>query len=146
VDPLSEATNANVAWAYIYNRQYDQAIEQCRRTLTFFPNSGLTHMMLGQAYLLEGMYEEAIRVLETEAAASTGWAHRRGLLGYAYALSGNRDKALKILQELRQDGSICSTAMIYTSLGEKHEALTLLERAYDERDPFLSIHHTKSHI
>ncbi len=142
VDPLSETTNANVAWAYIYNRLYDQAIEQCRKTLTFFPNSARTHLVLGQAHLQKRMYEEAIRVLETEAAASSGLTYRFGLLGSAYALSGHRDKSLKILEELqvqqkRWKGLIESIATIYTSLGEKNEALTWLERAYDERSPVL---------
>jgi tetratricopeptide (TPR) repeat protein len=142
VDPLSEITNVDVAWAYIYNRQYDQAIEQCKKTLTFFPNSAQTQFKLGQACLLKGMYEEAIIVLETEVVASLGSPDHPGFLGYAHALSGHRDKSLKIFEKLqvqpkRWKGLIECIAMIYTGLGEKDEALTWLERAYDERSPVL---------
>jgi len=142
VDPLSEITNVDFAWAYIYNRQYDQAIEQCKKTLTFLPNSAQTQFKLGQAYLLKGMYEEAIRVLETQAVVSLRSPDHPGFLGYAYALSGRRDKALKIIEELqiqskRLKGSMVSIAIIYTGLGEKNEALTWLERAYDEHSGVL---------
>jgi len=35
LDPFSEVANTWVAWAYIWNRRYDEAIEHCRKALTF---------------------------------------------------------------------------------------------------------------
>jgi len=61
-----------------------------------------------------------------------------GELGHAYALSGNRAEALKILAELKEmsTGQYVSPldfAFIYTGLGDKEQALSYLEKAYQER-------------
>ena len=62
-------------------------------------------------------------------------------LGLAQALAGNRAGALRIraqMEEYRQNlGYAMSVAIFSIGLGEKDEAFRWLERAYDERDPFL---------
>jgi Tfp pilus assembly protein PilF len=146
LDPLSEAVNTSVAWAYIWNHQYDEAIEHCQKALTFYPNSAFTYFNLGEAYLLKREYEKAISVLETELMASSGWDTRLGYLGCAYALSGNRNKALELLENLQQqqkrgiDATVI-IAFIYTGLGETDQALTLLEQAYEEHSLEAYPHH-----
>lgn len=39
LDPHSEVANYSVAFAYIWNRQYDEAIEHCQKAFKFYPNS-----------------------------------------------------------------------------------------------------------
>jgi hypothetical protein len=57
-------------------------------------------------------------------------------------LAGQREKSLKIISDLQTQPKRFSKehiAMIYTYLGEKKEALTWLERAYNEHSIYLII-------
>jgi TolB-like protein len=140
IEPLSESVNAYIVWAYCFNRRYDEAIEQGRKALMLHPISGTIHARLGEAYVRKGMYKEAIAVFESEMMASGSW--RLGFLGCAYALAGQREKSLKIISDLQTQPKRFSKehiAMIYTYLGEKKEALTWLERAYNEHSIYLII-------
>ena len=64
------------------------------------------------------------------------------LLGHAYAAANQRSAARVILDQLSalsKEKYVPSypVAAIYAALGEKDEALARLERAYDERDPWM---------
>ncbi|MEK7728025.1 MAG: protein kinase, partial [candidate division KSB1 bacterium] len=139
LDPLSEQVNAYLAWAYIFNRQYDEAIAHCQTALQLNPGFALVRFHLGIAYLTKGLYKESVAVFETHAVAGLGRLEALGYLGSAYALSGQKEKALQLLAELKmrlkqgQEGSSVGMAQIYVSLGEKDEALAMLERAYEQR-------------
>src|SRR5260370_3937786 len=50
LDQLGLIMNVHLGWHYFYARQYDLAIEQCRKTLEMDPNYGLTHWYLGMPY------------------------------------------------------------------------------------------------
>jgi len=140
LDPLSETVNAVAVWVYCFNRQHDQAIEQGQKALKLNPKSAIILEKLAEAYLRQGFYKEALAVYETDLVDLNRF--QLGFLGCAYALSGMRDKALKILGELqaqqqRGDYSKEIIALIYIGLGEKNEALTLLENACNEHSIFL---------
>ena len=46
-DPLSLIINVGVGWALYYDRRYDEAIEQLRRTVELDPNYPMTYWILG---------------------------------------------------------------------------------------------------
>ena len=63
-------------------------------------------------------------------------------LGYAYARSGKRTEAIRVIEVLKTRAqesfsSPSEIAAVYCGLAEKDQALAWLERAYQERDPFL---------
>jgi tetratricopeptide (TPR) repeat protein len=133
LNPLSESVNVAVVWAYVHNRQHDEAIEHCLRVLQLHPDFAQVQFYLGLPYLAKGRYDEAIAAFERN-------AMDLGYRGSAYALSGKREKALKLLEELQArleqgvDAALSSMAMIYASLGEKDKALTMLERDFELRE------------
>ena len=62
-------------------------------------------------------------------------------LGYAYAVSGDEQRALTIISTLKKSPAslaIYLIAEIYTGLGDKEQAFSLLNKAYDVHFPFLS--------
>src|SRR6202011_163935 len=65
------------------------------------------------------------------------------LLGHAYAMSRKKDEALKVLEELNKRskaGYVSSyrIAAIYAGLEETKRAFQWLQRACEERDPWLT--------
>ena len=119
-------------------RQYDQAIEQERKTLELDPNYVPAHRTLGMAYVQKSMYKEATAEFEKALVNSLGSPYVLSELGYAYALSGRRaeaQKALDRLNELSKQKYVPAAyrVMIYVGLGEKDKALDWLEKSYEER-------------
>ncbi len=101
-----------------------------------------SHLWIGEAYVEKGMHEEAIAEIRKAVALSEGNTRALATLGHAYAVSGRRSEALKVLNELkaRSKQSYVSPyfiALIYAGLGENDRTLEWLEKAYQERHPYL---------
>ncbi len=137
LDPLSLEISFAVGMGLYFTRQYDQAIEQNRKLVDMDPTYWVAHYSLGWAYLQEGQSREAIAEFhKARQFSEIGMA--LVALGHAYAVSGNRSEALKLLAELKEQSkhrfvSPLDVATLYAGLGDKEQALSWLEKAYDER-------------
>jgi tetratricopeptide (TPR) repeat protein len=81
--------------------------------------------------------KEAMKAYQ-EAVGSAPTAVRQAMVARLNALSGNKDEARKTLADLtelsrQQYVPSYPLALIHLALGEKDEAIRLLEKAYDER-------------
>jgi TolB-like protein/DNA-binding winged helix-turn-helix (wHTH) protein/Tfp pilus assembly protein PilF len=137
-DPASPSVSHYLAVQLYLARQFDQAIEQCHKTLDLDSNSAVAYHVLGQAYLAKGMNREAEVVLEKYSALSQGSADSLALLGYSHARLGERSRALRTLEELKAASKKSYVpafyfAMIYAALEDKDQAFMQLEQGYDER-------------
>jgi tetratricopeptide (TPR) repeat protein len=122
-------------------RQYDQAIEQLRKTLELDQNFVSAHLFLAITY--EGMNEFSAAIAEMNRARlldDTPW--HLAELGYAYAAAGKREEAQRVITELqelaqRRYVSPFDIATIYAGLGERDQAFAWLERAYEDRSVWM---------
>ena len=140
IDPLSPVIKANMAIAFYFARQYDQGIEELRQGLELSPNHFALHFRLGQAYLQKRKYEEAIQEMQKAATLSGRSTENLAGLGQAYAAAGLKEELQQVLDELNDQSkeryvSPYYVAKIYASLGEREQAFTWLEKAYQERNP-----------
>jgi TolB-like protein/DNA-binding winged helix-turn-helix (wHTH) protein len=117
-------------------RQYDSAIVQFKELNAASP--GLGDFGLGWCYREKKMYPEAIAALERSLAHSR---HPSVLASVAsvYGLAGRKREAMKLIDELKERSRhhylpAGVFAEPYLGLGEKDEAMTWLERAYEEHD------------
>ena len=141
-DPLSPFAVADVGYPLYYARRYDEAISAYREALQIDPNFSWGHLWIGQAYVQKGMYTEAIDEMKEAVRLSNSDVRMLATLGHAYAVSDNRAEALKILNDLQKTPqqryvSPYFIAVIYVGLGEDDRALEWLEKAYNERHPYL---------
>ena len=123
---------------YYEARQYDQAIEQERKTVELDPNYVPAHRTLGMAYVQKSMYREAIAEFEKALVISPGNTNAIAELGYVYAAAGTRADAQKVLDQLNELSKqkyvpAGFRVMIYVGLGEKDKAFDWLEKSYQER-------------
>jgi len=134
IDPLDVEMSLHLVFCYFYTRQFDQAILQARQGLEMDPNFSEFHWFLGEAYEQKGMYREALDELVKATSLSGGRSAVLGGLGHAYAVSGQPVKARIQLRMLQSKTYVSSydVALVYAGLGEKNQALTWLERAYEE--------------
>jgi serine/threonine-protein kinase len=139
LDPLSVSINFELGIAYYYARDYDRAIQQFQKTLELDPNFPLVHWALPAAYEQKGMYDQAIVGFKKGVVlrGGTEWSFSMSGLGHVYGVSGKKAEALAVLDQLKQTSRqeyvpADSIALVYAGLGEKDQAFTWLEKAYDE--------------
>jgi serine/threonine-protein kinase len=138
LDPLSLIINTYVGLTFYLNRQYDRAIEHCRKALELDPTFLEAYAIMSNAYLAKGMFPEAYAAIEKMRSISPD-ARPEGILAYAYALQGRRDEARSLLRQWTvpaQQQCLRSTliACVYAGLGEKDRVFEFLNKAADERD------------
>jgi TolB-like protein/DNA-binding winged helix-turn-helix (wHTH) protein/Flp pilus assembly protein TadD len=134
VDPLSLAAITDTAWQLYWSRRYEQAIAEARRVTEMNPNYFPAHVCLGLAY--EQTHEFSSAVSELEKAAGFCRDKCYGLIGQVSALSGDKDGAYQALKQLQRRPYVSPwlVAIIYAELGEKEQALSWLEKAYQGRE------------
>jgi len=120
-----------------YAGRYDEAIDQCRRTIEMDPNFAVAHWHLGLAYEQKQVFDAAIEEFQKAISLSGGSPLMKAALGHAYAKSQKKHEANKILGELnelskQQYVSPYEVATIYVALGNNEQAFQLLEKAYTE--------------
>jgi tetratricopeptide (TPR) repeat protein len=151
LDPLSPDIVAKLGDVYFIARRYDESIAQYQKALDLNSNLPAIRALLGWAYAMKRMYPQAVaeydKIPDQDRAVAPENQFVAGGLGWVYAVSGRRADALKIAQEFRDLSShayvdFYTFAMIYAGLGDKDEALRLLEKAYEQRSasmPYLRI-------
>ena len=102
------------------------------------PNFALAHNQLGQAYLQQHIYDEAVAELQKAVKLSGDSPTCIANLARAYIASGRRSEAVKLLGELKKRSNpgysnAAEIAMIYASLGDTDQAMTWLEKGFEER-------------
>jgi TolB-like protein/DNA-binding winged helix-turn-helix (wHTH) protein/Flp pilus assembly protein TadD len=137
LDPLSLIISTDMADALLIAHHDDESMQQSRKAMDMDPNFALAHYQLGQAFVQKRMYKEAIAELQKAIELSGGNSTFASNLAYTYAVSDRKAEALRILIDLknRSHGFSNSSeiALIYAGLDEKAQAMTWLEKAYQER-------------
>jgi TolB-like protein/DNA-binding winged helix-turn-helix (wHTH) protein len=137
LDPLNIAVKEIEAWVTYASRQYDLALKQFE---SLGDEGGLIHV-----YREKGMYPEAI-------ASDKRWTathpfqsrdpYPLAVLASIYGLQGRNDEAEALIKELKETArhryvSGFFFAEAYVDLGQSDEAITWLERAYEEHDEWM---------
>jgi serine/threonine-protein kinase len=141
-DPLSLIISVAIGWAFYMARQYDDAIEQLRRTVELDPHYPVTYWILGLLLRKMGRYELAIAEGEKGLKLSGGSSLMRAALAQTFATAGRRKKAIQILDDLtkltkQKYVAPYFFAGIHIGLGEDDRAIEYLEKSYEERSHWL---------
>ncbi|MGE5814799.1 MAG: winged helix-turn-helix domain-containing tetratricopeptide repeat protein [Acidobacteriota bacterium] len=122
LDPLSLIANANLTRALYWARRYAEAIEQGRKTLQIDPSFGVARYWLEGALRHEGLFSEAVALRE---AATTPEEARR--LRAVFNREGFSPILRQSAENFRKAGAPVVAARCYAQLGEREQALGLLE-------------------
>jgi TolB-like protein/Flp pilus assembly protein TadD len=142
LDPLTAYFRSDLGWSYNHARRYDEAIAECGQALNIDPNFYFTYGCLGFAYWQKGMLKEAIAALERGVALNPGDLQVTTDLADAYAEAGEKARAQKVVQELEEKARReyvppLALAMAHMALGDRDGTFTWLDKAYQERAPWL---------
>ena len=139
LDPLSVIITMGVAEISGWERKYDAATEQFRKTLELDPNFIGAHGNLADAYEKQGNYKQAEEEGERtenlsgdpDLAATLREAYAKS--GYPGLLRARLEKSLRQRDAGKYEPAL-GIASTYFLAGNKEEGLQWLEKAYDERD------------
>jgi TolB-like protein/DNA-binding winged helix-turn-helix (wHTH) protein/Tfp pilus assembly protein PilF len=145
LEPFSITYSLNLARLYLSIRQYDNAIEQFRKTLDLEPDSRAAHDWLGNAYEMKGLQREAIgewmRALvlneQLEQAADLDRTYSRS--GFNASVHALGQQQLENLKESAKRGDYVPAVEYlnaYTRMGDTEQAFDWLEKALQERNRF----------
>ncbi|MGI0131436.1 MAG: tetratricopeptide repeat protein [Thermoplasmata archaeon] len=133
-----------LAWCELLSGNFEPAIRYVEEERDQNPSSVLAHVYLGLFYLAAGRREDALKEAETPlAGASYLERFDHALLN---ALVERPDEARAVLEEAERGaaGSYNSStdlAMLYSAIGEKERALTLLEKDLKGGDQVLWLYY-----
>jgi tetratricopeptide (TPR) repeat protein len=104
LDPLSPVILASKAKIFWVAHRYNEAIEQCRRSLDLESNFPPTFSTLAQAAVHHQQYPEGIEAAKryVDLRNGSGWAKLE--LAYAYAVAGNKVESDRIVNEVTSPG------------------------------------------
>ena len=137
LDPLSLAISTDVGKIHYIAREYDRAIEECKKTLEMDGGHDPARLWLSVAYLENGQYEAAVAELRK----IKNWEDdptALAFLGYVHGRAGRKSEAREVLGRLialsrRAYVSPTLMAFIKIAIGEKDGAFRSLEEVFKER-------------
>ena len=139
LDPLSLIISADQAWNLFNARRYDDAVAQCQKALSLDPNFYYTHFILSMAYYKKGMYREAIAE-DRKSIELNPDPFAKAVLAMSLSKSGDRPEAIKLRNDLIAESTRHYVAGYFIALanialGDRDQAIALLEKDIDERGP-----------
>ena len=141
-DPLSLIISVAIGWAFYMGRQYNESMEQLRRTVELDANYPVTYWVLGVLLRKLDRHEEAIAEGERSVMLSGGSPLMRAALAQTLATAGRTENANQILDDLTRLAQQKYVAPyffagVHAGLGEYHRAVECLEKSYEEHSHWL---------
>jgi adenylate cyclase len=153
LNPQSHNFLADLGQIYYFNREYGEAEEYCLRALKIYPDFAFAHEYLADIYFQTGEYERAVEeeiraqatysMFKNEPARwreefQTRIEEQRAL----YREGGHRKFVKNLIAIPHQSEAHFLNSKRYALLGDKENALNLLEKAIDTRafhSPFIKV-------
>jgi TolB-like protein/DNA-binding winged helix-turn-helix (wHTH) protein len=142
LDPLSMGANKDFGQLLYYTRQYDASIEQWNKTLALDPSFLPAYLWISRAYEAQGRYDQAVAAVfkrdTIQGSPESEIAERRTL----YRKTGWQGYWREQLRSTRYQPNAAYIeaffmAALYNRAGDKQQTLEWLEKAYQDRSPWM---------
>ncbi len=127
LDPFSMIANANLARSLYWARRYDEAIGQAKKTLQKDPKFLVALFWLEGSLRHKGMFKEAVALRQSVSPEKAQAIER------TFKTDGFQTLLRDSGENFKKDGGLVEAARCFAQIGEKHEALKLLEDCYQRR-------------
>jgi TolB-like protein/Flp pilus assembly protein TadD len=141
LDPVSPNINGLSGDFLMELGQFEKALEQYRKTVELDPGQYNSLLRLGYAYVAVHRYSEAEDEFRRAEQISPGSAVSLSALAYVYGLEGKKTRVERMLPQVKtlaaKAGRPSVVCQVYIGLDRQDEAARWLEKAYQQRDPYL---------
>jgi tetratricopeptide (TPR) repeat protein len=142
LEPLSMVLQWNAATFLWFARQYDRAISQTQKVLELDSKAAQAYWILALNLVQKKKYDDAVDAMQQAVQLSGSSPLYVGTQGYVFGAAGRREDALRVRNELHELSKCRHVSphwfgLIYAALDEKDEAFVWLDRAHQERAPWI---------
>lgn len=136
LDPKNAAPNRAMSLILYWQHRDDAAVVQGLEAIKK-EDIRRAHYFLAFVYIHQGQFDKGIEELNR---GSFGDADSLAGLAYAYAVAGKKAELNNTLEQLKHhpSHSFYGLAQVYAASGDKDRAISLLEKAYQERSTRMS--------
>lgn len=139
LDPLSLIINTNLGAAFLHAGKFDEAITQFRKTLDMDGSFYFARWALGMALERQGRFREAMAEYQKAISLGSDDPAALALSGHLDGELGRKDEAAKVLEQLEEISKSHYIdpyyfALVYLGLGNRDQALSALEKSYEEHN------------
>ena len=143
LEPLSTRAMTLTAWQSYQARHYAEAINKAHQITDLDKNYPQGYLQLGNALIHVGRVEEAVVNAQKSAAMTPDSALPKYSLCFALVAAGRREEAQAVLREMKELAAKNYVkpyflAMAHVALEEYDAAFEYFERAFAERDPWIT--------
>jgi tetratricopeptide (TPR) repeat protein len=136
LDPVSAERSFLLSQSLFEARRYDEALGQLRKTLDLEPRFWPAHLYLGKVFAEKAQFPEALDELKK---AGDFTAEPLATIGYVYGRMGRTSDARKVISDLQKQSTLgyvapTNFAKVYLGLGDKDQAISWLEKGYQQHD------------
>jgi TolB-like protein/DNA-binding winged helix-turn-helix (wHTH) protein/Tfp pilus assembly protein PilF len=138
LDPLSAIISADEGQFLYETRRYEEAKARLRQAVELAPELGQPHETLALVDLETGHTSDALKEARTGVALAPNTPRTIGEAGYVLAAAGQTDEARQLLASAKKmvtqrTAFPTFAALIYVGLGQRKEALDVLEAMSDPK-------------
>jgi tetratricopeptide (TPR) repeat protein len=142
LDPLSVAVRTDAGFGLHYAGDQPGARRDLLSALEMNPRFPFAHFWLGRVYGAMGQCESALKELNASEPVLRDWQPLMAAKGHVLGKCGQASDAQAILaqfSDLAETRYVTSygVALVHSGLGQDDQALTALERAFEERSHWL---------
>ena len=142
LDPLNVSFKAQYGFTLLFSRRYEEAITIYQEVLKTDPENMFVLSNLPEAFHMVGKYKEEFEAWKLYFTTSfKDWVHvfdqANAKADYASILNLEADTL--VAQSKTKFINPTEIALIYACVGNKEQAMDLLDRAYEMRDPNLNL-------
>jgi len=142
LDPLSGLIHAMEGQVLLHAGRPDDAVERLEEAVELNPRSRVAHLFASNAYIAQRRFEDAIEEARIAHDLCPVNSSARANEAYAHARAGRESEAYEILVTLMDLAAkryvpSSNIALIHNALGRTGEALTWLDQAVEQHDPWL---------
>jgi len=128
----------------IDGRDFDGAIDDCKKVVAQFPEFAKAHEILANAYAAKGMHQQVIeehKILDRLNGDKEG-AERTAAFEQGYRAGGVKAglaRVMDVVKRQKNDGGLSSFAIanLYAQLGDKDQAFARLNTSFQKHEPEL---------
>ncbi len=144
INPLSFYSNTVLGLCLGIAGRLEEGLEKATKGAELEPTSYIAQCYRGCLLHWSGEFEKAVETFEIALSLSNRHSYALGFLSVTYWDWGNKDKAVEVYEELCASSqkkyiSPIMLGVVAATLGHEDEAITFVNKAYDEHDPILHI-------
>ena len=141
-DPYNLTINMQLGKNLIYAGQYQLAVDQLQKTISFDSTNAIVHYNIGLAYIGLNQLNKALYHFQKATDLGEGNTRLLAALGFIKAALGKKEEAKHIYDDLFQQAKntyvpAYDLATISLGLGNDDLAIRYLEEAYNNHEPWM---------